>query len=296
MYKNIIPSLLSLEVNTKLFKKFNFSDNFDFYPEIKNKNKFHYKIVVDNNINVPDDYDFRNGHYYKKGNIWYYKRKIGFFTLKFSYDLKNKIFSFNKIYSLVPFEIGHIFPAGRHIFDLISLDLFFNGYIFIRGCAVNYKNITTAFVGPSFNGKTSLIESIIDKGGKYISEEYFILDIRTKNIFPSSCLTTHGRLNNYKLNYKLNSQNIIKKITFLNNLILFINKNNKNYTHGKKDLFDFINLRSLYFLKNDLAKSYIFVENFTQKLFKIIDKIRSLNIKNEFIQINNYQFDDLFKE
>ena len=293
MYKNIIPSLLSLEINTKLFKKFNLSDNFDFYPAIKNENKFHYTIVIDDNINVPDDYDFRNGHFYKKGNIWYYKRKIGFFTLKFSYNLKNKIFAFNKIYFLIPFEIGHIWPVGRHIFDLINLDLFLNGYIFIRGCAVNYKNSTTAFIGPSFNGKTSLIESIIDKGGKYISEEYFILDIKTKNIFPSSCLTAHGRLNNLNLNRKLNDKNIIKEKVYLDKLVLFLNKKNIIYVHTKKDIFDFIILRSLYFFKNDFIKSYIFVEDSTEKLFEIINKMKSLNIQYKFAQMNNFKFDDL---
>lgn len=295
MFKNVIPGLVSIETKLGHINGLYFIDNFNFYPSIKNKNKFHYKIAIKNNIIIPHIYDFKNGHYYKKDNIWYYKRKIGFFTLKFSYDLKNRIFFFNRIYSFIPFEIGHIFPIGRHLADLINFELFLNSYIFIRGCAVNYKNITTAFIGPSRNGKTSLVELIVKKGGKYISEEFIILDKKSNNIFPTSCLTTHGRLINSSLNNKLNKKNIIKEKVYLDKLVLFFNNTNIKYVHTKKDVFDFIMLRSIFFLKSDFVKSYIFVENYTQKLFDIINEIKSISIKYKFIKINDYQFDDLFK-
>lgn len=299
MFKNIIPSLISFKSDLRNIKGFYHSDDFNFYTFVEKKNKFHYQIIVDDNLEIPKNYDFRNGHYYKKDDIWFYKKNVLFFTLKFSYNMKNNIFRYNRIYSLIPFEIGHIWPAGRHISDIINLELFLKGFIFIRGCAARYHGKNIAFIAPSHSGKTSLINWIIDKGGKYISEEFFILDIKKGKIYPSSCLTAYGRSNNLLLNKKLqvnDINDIIDKGVNLNKIILFLNKTDQTYIHDNKSVFDFIIMRSLFFLKNDLIKSYIFTENLTEKVFQIIDNLKKINIKNKFIQISNYNFNDLFKE
>ena len=52
-------------------------------------------------------------------------------------------------------------------------------------------------------------------------------------------------------------------------------------------------LRSMFFMNNDFIKSLIFTENYTHRLFYMINKIKDINIPFEFVQISNYRLDDL---
>ena len=296
MFKNIVPDLVSLETEIPKIRGFYFGASSDIYEKIHSKNIFHYKVCISNNITIPDDYDFRNGHFYKKGTIWYYKRKIGFITLKFSYDQKNKIFLYNSIYSFIPFEIGHIFPPGRHLADLITFDLFLKGYVLIRGSAARYQDKNLAFIAPSYNGKTSLIKEIIDKGGKYIAEEFYIFNIKSHNIFSTPCLISDERLINRRLKQKLFLHNTIKGISRVDKFILYLNRSTNKEQYKKIDFFDFIILRSLFFFKSDFVKSYMFTERAAKKIFENINNIKKLNLNYKIIYINNYQFDDLLND
>ena len=296
MFKNIIPHLVSIETELDKINGFYLCDDFNMYESIKIKNDFHYKVAVSNNIVIPPDYDFRNGHYFKKGDTWYYSRKVGFITLKLSYNITKRIFTYNKAYSYLPFEIGHIFPPGRHLADLIVSDLFLKDYFFIRGCAAHYHGKNMVFIAPSYNGKTSLIEKIIDQGGKFISEDYIILESKTMSIFPTPCLNTDSRLVNSRLRNKLLKNNIITHVSHADKFVFYYNRSTVKQAKNKKTLISFLILRSMFFFESDFIKSYIFKQNATLKFLQKINNINKIKIECRIIQINNYQFDSFLKD
>lgn len=293
MYKNIIPNLVSLDTRLTKINGFYFSDNFNFYPLIETKSAFHYKIFIDNNIAIPKQYDFRSGYFFKFKNKWYYERKIGIFTLKFCFDPQNKVFNFNKLYSFIPLEIGHIFPVGRHIADFLSLDLFLKDYISIRGCAFNYKGSNFCVIGPSMNGKTSLIKDVLEKDGKYIAEDVLIFNFKENKIYPTAGITNFNRLSNKIVNALLEHKEVISNPQDINKIFLIQNSTSKDCKIIDKEIFDYFNLNAFLFLKNHIVKSYIFEKKLANVIFNKINKTRSLKIIYKFKLIKNFDFNDL---
>lgn len=298
MYKSIVPELVSFDTKLDFVDAITYSEDFNFYKPVKKPAKFHYKIKVDNNIYFPEVYDFKNGYFYKNKDDWYYRRDLKFFTLKLKYAEKEKTFYFNSIYSLVPFEIGHIFPVGRLIRDFIDLDLFQKGYLTILGgFTINYKGKIISIVGPSMNGKTTLLKRIIEDGGHYISEGPIIIDIKNNHVFPCSNIEKKGRKISREL-YALIEKNNIRHYQKerIDKLYLIINSTNPDFDATNKDLFDFIFFRSLIFLKSPFISAYIFKNNLTKKIFDQICSLqKNISINNQFLPIKNYDYDQIFK-
>lgn len=296
MYKNIIPKLVSFDTKSEKIRGFGFSENFNFYNNIGKENKFHYQILIDNSIKIPSKYSFRNGYYLKSGDYWFYERKIfKNISLKFRYDIKNRVFVFNKMYSIIPFEIGSILPVGKHISDLINLELFLNNYTLFRGCAISYENKNICVIGPSFNGKTSFVRRILRNGGKYISEDILTLNFKDSMIFPSSCVNNFGRITNKQLINNISTDNLLAGKFKIDKLFLIQNSTDNKYNAINKDLFEYLNLNSLFFKNNNFIKSYIFEEKLTQKLFDQIDNIKNAKINYKFVNLKNFNFDKLIK-
>lgn len=297
--KNIIPDLVSFDTNLKKIKGFSLSDNFDFYSNITSKNQFHYKIFVVKDIEIPKEYNFRSGYYFKKAGIWYYERKLFCFSFKFKYDAKNKIFSFNKAYSYLPFEIGSIYPVGRHLNDLIGIDLFLNGYDIFKGCAFVYKNITYCFVAPSFNGKTSFLYEAMGMGSKYIAEDMLVVDARRHKVYPTSCFKNNfGRSINNRLLKILKKNIVIKSVNYdrmflLENSLFDSDKDKKIYNKEvEKNIGDFISLCSLFFLNNNFIRAFIFKESKSDRIKNRLKELETcLNFK--YFKINNFNFKKL---
>jgi len=295
MFKNIIPHLVSFETKLSKIFGFYFSDNFSFYQEINDQNRFHYKIVLKNDIEIPNTYDFRSGYFFKKGDYWYYERKIGIFTLKFCFDSQNKVFSFNKLYSLVPFEIGHIFPVGRHIADLINLEIFLEGFIFFQGCAFRYHSKNICIIAPGFNGKTSLTKMILDKGGKYIAEDRIVINYKENKVYPTNIRTDFfTRKINKKIKI-LSMGKVIEISSNINKLFIIQNSTNTKYNSIAKTFFDYLNLCSLAFSKNPVIRAYIFEENLSEILSNKINELKQLEIDYKFENVKNFNFDILIK-
>lgn len=296
MFKNIIPHLVSIKTGVDKINGFYLCDDFNMYASTDTKNNFHYEVNISNDIVIPYDYEFRNGHYFKKGDTWYYKRKVGFITLKLSYNITKKIFTYNRAYSYLPFEIGHILPPGRHLADLIVSDLFLKDYFFIRGCAANYHGKNMVFIAPSYNGKTSLIEKIIDRGGKFISEDYIIFEPKTMSVFPTPCLNTDSRLVNERLRNKLLKDNIITQVSQADKFVFYYNRSGVKQSKNKKTLLSFLILRSMFFFESDFIKSYIFKQNLTRNFLQKINNISKIKVQCKIVQINNYQFDSILED
>ncbi len=292
MYKNIIPDLVSFDTNLNKIRGFSFAENLNFFSMVENKNKFHYKIVIENDIVIPDKYEFRSGYYIKKEGSWYYERKILGFSLKFKYDIKNKIFYINKNYSYLSFEIGSIYPAGRHIADLINLDLFLNEFNVYRGCAFSYNNEVFCIISPGFNGKTSFMCEMIELGAKYIAEDALIINTNEKKVYPSACFSSNfGRSINKKLFNNLNDSIISKSIEY-DQLFLLENCTEKNYeiTEGSgKKIDDFLLLCSLFFINNNFSRAIISEENYIKEFFSKINFLNN-NLNYKYIKITNFNF------
>lgn len=295
MCKNIIPDLVSFETTLNKLSGFYFSDNFQFYPQIETKSTFHYKVFIDDNIAIPKQYDFRNGYFLKFKNKWYYERKIGIFTLKFCFDPQNKVFSFNKLYSLVPFEIGHIFPVGRHIADIINLDLFLGDLVTLNGSALVYEGSTYCIVSPSFNGKTTLISNLLSKSNsKYIAEDILIIDLSKMTVYPTSFRTDFfvARKTNKQLRRNFSNEKVETRNCKINNLFLFYNSINSDYLGAEKNFCEFFDLLGTNFLRNYFIKAIIFFENLTSVVDSKRSRISELKSKvnYNFFSIDNFNF------
>lgn len=296
MYKNIIPELVSIETDLNGINGFVMCQNFNFFKGIERKNKFHYKLVLCDISKVPDNYDFRSEYFVKKDKSWYYDRKIFFWHPAFKYDFANKIFYFNKAYSLLPLKIGGIFTIGEHISNIIDLDLFLNGYVCLRGIAIRLKNKNIGISAPGFNGKTTLLKKLLRAGADYIAEDYLVLNLKNKEVYPTCPLAKENFWRRRRIDNELieliNKKIIVNKVQSLDELYLVQNSQNSSYNPGKKEFIDYLLLNSLYFLNNLFIKSYIYEQGLTNFLFKRIDEAKKLNL-GKFIKINNFNFNFL---
>lgn len=291
VFKTIVPGLITFDTKLNGIKDFGLSENFNFYKSQVEKQKFHYSLMVENDIEIPLSYDFRNGYYFKKDGCWYYFRKIfKGLSLKFKYDPKNKVFYFNRLYTKILFGLGGIRTIGEHIFDFISLDLLLNDYVIFLGCAYYKENKTICIIGPSFNGKTSLIKSILKKEGKYIAEEKLIINFKENKVYPNSPhLLNHFRTANKGL-LNLNKNQIIDHPMRIDDLSLLQNSLGlKNGSSKKKDLSEYLLICSLFFLNNLMVRSFIVEEGLLESLTKKIEDIKKIK-KYNFVNINNFRY------
>jgi len=297
-FKNIIPDLVSLETKLKRLNGCYLAESFDLFPPVKKKSRFHYQVIIDDNINPPRDFDLQNGYYFKKKHYWYYQRRIfGPFYLRFCYNQKNRVLRFNRLFRLVPFEIGRIQPIGKHLADLISVELFLEMKIVSAGVAFTYKNKCFVLVAPSFNGKTTVLNYALARGGSYIAENVVVLDLKNKLVYPTACEAKNitksarkdivnnrnGRLADGKRKY--------------DELILYQNTLNPNYVPAAKTIADFLFLKSLLFLSNNFLLSYIFGNSLTARLLNVFRVLETEENKAAYRikKIINFDIGALFK-
>lgn len=303
MYKNIIPSLISLDSRLKRISGFYLSDDFDFNGVIKEKNKFHYRIVLDNKIVIPRTYDFRNGYFFKKDDYWYYQRKFKNLEIKFCLDFKKRTFRFNWLYSLVLFEVGHIFPIGRHLADLINLELFLTDYFVFRGCAFIYKGKSICIIAPGLNGKTTLIAKMVKNGCQYLAEDMLIINLKTGLLYPCSPRSDlFAREPSRELGgivsriSKGKYYEMVQSGVKINKIYLVQNVTNQKFDPGPKTFFDYLNLNSFIFNRNPFIRSFIFEEDYTKKVFDKLNNFRKPGINFEFKHVKNFDYDGILKD
>jgi hypothetical protein len=186
-----------------------------------------------------------------------------------------------------------------YLSDFINMELFLEGFINSRGFAFQYENTNYCLIAPGINGKTTLLNKIVGRGGKYISEDDLLINFIDMNVYPTSNAkipTIYNRKTNYLLEKNLNKDNIIITKQKIDKLYLVQNTTSKNYKTVNKNLSDFLILNSLYFLiENLFIKSFLFEENLTNKFFSRLDKIK--NIDNyEFFQIKNFNYESLISK
>jgi len=286
MYSCIIPEILTVETRLNSIAGFYLSENFEFYEKTEHKSKFHYNIEC-SNFEVPEDYDFRSGYFTKNNGTWYYERNLFPLSLKFKF-FKDK-FAFNWAYSKVPVEIGHIFPVGRHIADIISTHLFLKNFLVIRGCAYEYKDKITCISAPGFNGKTTLMHDILKKGGRHIAEDKVIVDMVNGEIYPTAPdFRNFEREENTKIK-KVYIKNWLTEPRKIDEMLLVQNSTSENQG-SEKCLLDYVFLNSLVFLKSPLIRAYISEEKLTHQVVAKINQIETCNIKYRYKNIRNFDY------
>jgi hypothetical protein len=300
MFKNIVPKLISLDTNLRCIKGLHISQDLNFFESTGEKNRFHYKITLKNDVEIPTNYDFRNEYYIKKGRCWYYKRKVLFWYLKFEYNIEKKKFCFSKLYSFLPFRIGDILPIGGHITTMIILDLFLAGFIYGRGIATQIENKNICFFAPGFNGKTVFLTECLKRGAKYIAEDILIIDIKKKEVYPTCPFLKYNFFQRRKVN-KMLKKNIISNAILndsvqIDKLNLFQNSLSLSYQPERKECFDFFLLNSLNFFYNSFIRSYIFEEGLNKTFFEQILNLKNTNMNDSFYVVRNFNINSIFKK
>jgi hypothetical protein len=293
-FKSIVPGLVSLDSCIKKIKGSHLLQNLYFYNGCEVRERFHYKLCVDNHILIPRTYDFRSEYFFKKDNFWYYNKTLFGLNLKFKYDVLNKSFCCNKLMLMIPFRLGGLLPMAEYFQGLINLDLFLEGLINLRGFAFQYREKNYCFIAPGLNGKTSFLTDIIRRGGKYIAEDNLLIDFKSMEVYPTANARM-ARIYNRKTNRILENQlcrnNIVINKQKIDRLFLLQNSTSKEYLTKEKKLINFLILNSLYFLVGNLfIKSYLFEEGLMDKFLKRFSDIEKID-KFEFAQVRDYDFE-----
>lgn len=290
MYKNIVPGLISLDALFGRLPGFYYSDNFNSYLGVRKKSRFHYRIFVNDKIQVPRRYDFRDAFFLKLNNKWYYQRKLGPINLKFCFDPAERTFSFNRSYLLVPFLIGDVFPVGLVISDFINLDLFLAGMTTFKGCAYHYNQKNICVLAPSNNGKTTLIKEVLRRGGRYIAEDIVLLDLANSIIYPNDIRVNLFAKRADKWLKDLRREEQVNQPQKVNQIFVVQNYTSGKYPTRNKNLYDFFHLWRVAFNINSLLRSYVFEENLRGKIDFRMRALKGADIAFKQIQNFDYRF------
>lgn len=295
MYKTIVPNLVSIETELKQMKGLHFFQGFDFFAPTATPHPFHYRILLKDNIDIPSEYDFRNGYYMRKGTLWFYERKMLGQRLRFCYDVEARTFYINRLYyRTIHFVVGGVIPPVNLIVSIILLDLFLAGYVAMSGFALQINKKVICTTAPSFNGKTEFLKKMLRERQDlfYIAEDSLIIDYRNFVVFPTAPAKKNflfGRKNMDEKNFSHypNTQRELAVDRFL----LWQNSTAKHGDITKKGIVDFLWLNSLTFLNSIFMRSYIFEHNLTDALMRSVSSLGQINDRCEFVNTYNYNLD-----
>ncbi|MEM5829582.1 MAG: hypothetical protein QW040_02690 [Candidatus Aenigmatarchaeota archaeon] len=214
------------EYNNFLLNFFNFYANY----------KYYFKI---GEVKIPKEPNAKYQYYVLKNSTIYYIRKIGPVSFRFSYNLKKKTIIANRLSLSIPFELGQIWPIGLHLSNIIALDLLLEkNLLFIHGASLEYDQKTILIFSPSRTGKTLLVENLLKKGAKYISEDIILTDGEKVYLLPP---------NDHKF-FNVNIKKLVnnsKKEAKINKLLFIIPEKIKNQFNVKNEN-TLINLLKIY--------------------------------------------------
>jgi len=182
----IIPELLNLECNVRAINCFSFWDskNRANFFSLNPRSPFQFKYFVRKEIEDPPKiatFRFSNLSYLR--GKWFYHNKKGPLTLKFTIEENENLFLVNSLYHRLFVKVGCLEPTGNILTDFITYKLEQVGMSYQVGSAGNIKGKTFLFFGGGYNFKTTLMSLILQNGGYYIGEEFFLL--KGNNVFAT---------------------------------------------------------------------------------------------------------------
>lgn len=295
MYKTIVPNLVSVDTSIAQMKGLHFFQGFAFFSETGTPLPFHYRIVLKKKIDMPSEYDFRNGYYTRKGKFWFFERTVLGQTIQFSYDAGARTFYVNKVYyRTIRFVIGGIIPPLNLIVSIILLDLFLAGYVAMSGFALQIDKKVVCVTAPSFNGKTEFLKKMLRERRDivYIAEDSLIIDYKKFTVFPTAPAQKNflfGRKNMDDKHFSPYPNTHIEKN--IDRFLLWQNSTAKQGDITKKGILDFLWLNSLTFLNSIFIRSYVFENNLTNHLTQGMSELRLIDDKCMFMNTYNYNLD-----
>ena len=299
MYKSIIPGLVSFDTGLNSINGFVMCQDLNFYTSTKSKHKFHYKVSLQSDIDIPEKYFFKSEYSQFHGSDCFYARKIYGWSPKLKVGLEDNSFVFNKQYSYLPLKIGGIFTIGENLSNLIEFNLFLNDYLILRGISFKYRGKVIGICAPGFNGKSTILKKYLALGASYIAEDYLVINLKTYEVFPTCPLVQEYYWRNRRIGHSLGNllktSEILEGPVKLDSLYLITNSL-ENKVEEIKSWGDFVSLNSLYFLDNYLVRAIVFKNSLAKKLSNKINNVINLNINYKFISINNFNYDFIDNE
>ncbi len=120
-----------------------------------------------------------------EGNIIFRAARLGPVRASFIYDVRSRCLTSNVMHSMLPMEIGGLWPPGNHLADIMALDLLKDeGLLFIHGGAFRLDGETICVFSPGRTGKTTAVDMLLRKGARYIGEDAILTDGRTVHLVP----------------------------------------------------------------------------------------------------------------
>lgn len=174
----LIPGLVSLETNASKINCFSLWDNpsqADFFDLDKNS-KYQFKYTVgtpQKNIGNPS-LQFSNFAYTPKK--WHYENCKALAKFSLSVSEKNNEFIVNRLYHYLFIKIGWLQPTGYLLTDYLTYKLEKDNLFYQVGAAGQLNSKTFIFYGFGKNFKTTLMAMVVENGGKYIGEEFILLN------------------------------------------------------------------------------------------------------------------------
>lgn len=175
----LVPNLITLETNAPKINCFTFWDSnaySDFFP-VNPSSRFKFNFFVKNKIRGESKHPELNcGYVTFKNNQWFYKRKLICFDLAFSINEHTNTMESNWLYSKIMLKVGRLESIGDIFTDYITYKLESSGLGYYYGAAAQLNNNSCLFFGMGKNFKTTLVNIMVNNGGYYIGEEFFVLD------------------------------------------------------------------------------------------------------------------------
>lgn len=291
----IIPELVTCDSNVMIVRGSNLFRKLGFFPETSSPAQLHYRLLRVAEIHIPKTYDFRYQYYVRHNGTWFYQRKLPFgLSLKFSYDPKTRTFSFNRLFHLVPFEIGSIMPVGRHIADIINLELTLAGYIVMRGFACTYGGRSLAVTAPPLNGKTSMLRRALESGGQYIASDILVIDHKQHLIYPTAHIDyNYGRADDKNLIAGYHAHQAAGPLP-LSQLFCLYNSTSNQADTKRHNFADYLSMNSALFAGNNFMRGYVFAEGVVDAYDAAVAEQVAADIPARVMHIEDFDYDGVF--
>lgn len=283
----VIPDLVSVETNIPKIKDFLLSRRLSFYKS-GSPQKYHYQVVVQNQINLPVRFECRIGNFLVNGSKIYFRQDVsGGLGFKFSYDFQNKIFAYNKFYKYHFINLGNVYTIGRNLYHLIEYELAKNNLFIVLGAVVTKNNRTITFLAPNGNDKTTFVNKALKSGYSYVSENFFVLDIKNNLIHGISPVLKHMNKTSNNTLSEIFNQNNVSIIPKINDgevySLAFKNMSDKNTL-----MYNYIETYCKYYKKNNFTRTLAYLGQDNELLDKNYNKLEEY-LSGKIKIIRSYQ-------
>ena len=184
----VVPGLVSIDTDVRVRGSYLGGDA-AYFAAPDEPAPYHYVVRRGHTVPAPAAFDHRVGYFSRSDGVWTYHRPVGrLASLTFSFDPRTRTFTVNPLMAAVPFEVGGIHPFGRHVADVMALELFAGGFAIVRAVAYRHDGATSCLVMPPFNGKTTLLGEVMRAGADYVGEDLAIIDFVRDRVFGQAPL------------------------------------------------------------------------------------------------------------